>query len=100
MKTVVKRIFQFLFLLSLLYEAYWLIQIIQAAFWGVDSGWAMPAMSNHEMIYGPEASYNMFIIGLLYTAECCPWLPAFQTGCILAGVVLRFAQRAKRDLMN
>ena len=96
MKINVKRVFFILFLLSLLYEAYWLIQIIQAAFVGVDSGWPMPAMSNHIMIYGPEASLNMFVIGLLYTAECYPWIPVIQCVYLLVNLVIFCVKRWKR----
>ena len=76
-KKVVKKIFFILFLISLLYYVGWLIYAIRLSFVGIDSGWAMPAMSNHEMDYGFDAFASGIAIAILWTwmyAWCIPLL--------------------------
>ncbi|MBE5881626.1 MAG: hypothetical protein E7289_04925 [Lachnospiraceae bacterium] len=48
----------------LIYPITFLIALFCGMVIGIDSGWAMPAMSNHEIMYGWEAiaSYMILIV--------------------------------------
>jgi len=46
----------------LIYPITFLIALYCGTVIGIDSGWAMPAMSNHEIIYGWEAFVSYIIL--------------------------------------
>ena len=50
-----KTLLKIIFLISLLYYIFWIVLSVFLSFKGVDSGWAMPAMSNHDLMYGFDA---------------------------------------------
>ncbi len=73
-----KSIFKTIFLLSLSYYLFWVVLSIYLSFRGIDSGWAMPAMSNGDLVYGFEAFSSGIIIGVLYTLQFFWFIPLYQ----------------------
>lgn len=83
-----KRVFKYIFITSFLYYVIWIGFAAHCAFAGVDSGWAMSAMSRHEMIYGKEAFINGITIGLMYTISTIFWIiPLYQILYIMIMVI-------------
>ncbi len=62
-------VFKIIFYISLLYYIWWIVLSIYYYFNRIDSGYAMPAMSNHELMYGSEAFVSGIVIGLLATIQ-------------------------------
>ena len=85
----VAKVFRYIFYMSLLYEAAAAIFIVASAFIGVDSGWAMPAMSSGEKDYGLMAMINAFGICLAYTFEMWPLLcvPVYQVIYLIIRII-------------
>lgn len=73
-----KSLFTIIFYISLIYYMIWLVLSIIFAIKGVDSGWAMPAMSNGELVYGWEAFNSGIVIGILATSAFFWWIPLYQ----------------------
>jgi len=80
-------IFKIIFLISLLYYVFWIVCSIYLSFKGIDHGWAMPAMSDGELIYGFEAFWSGIIIGLLYTIELFWFIPLYQVLYIICCII-------------
>ena len=78
MKDRIRKITFRFFIISLLYYVILFGYAVSLMFRGIDSGWAMPAMSNHEMIYGTEAFLSGIAIGILATAEIFWFIPLYQ----------------------
>ena len=72
------NIFKLIFLISLLYYAFWIILAIILSFTGIDFGWAMPAMSDGRLMYGIDAFKSGIIIAGLYTIEFFWFIPLYQ----------------------
>ena len=96
MKKKLKIIFRILFWLSLFYYVFWLLYAVRLFFDGIDSGWAMPAMSNGEKVYGAEAFASGIAIGLLATAEYFWWIPLYQVIYLIAAVIRKIIGRRKK----
>ena len=80
-------ILKFIFLISLLYYICWIIWSIYLFFHGIDSGWAMPAMSNGDLMYGFEAFLSGIIIGILYTIELFWFIPLYQVIYLIYSII-------------
>lgn len=86
-------IFKMIFLISLLYYVGWIAWSIYLSFKGVDSGWAMPAMSNNDLMYGVDAFFSGIIIGFIYTI-CFFWfIPLYQIIYIICKIINYFRRR-------
>lgn len=85
--------FKIIFLISLLYYVFWFIFSIYLSFKGIDHGWAMPAMSNGDLMYGFDAFSSGIVIGLLYTIQLFWFIPLYQVlyiiGCIIKKIKLK-----------
>lgn len=88
-------ILKFIFLISLLYYVFWIILSIYFFFHGVDSGWAMPAMSNGNLMYGFEAFFSGIIIGVLYTIELFWFIPLYQVIYLIYSIIKLFTSCKK-----
>ena len=80
-------ILKFIFLISLLYYICWIIWSIYLFFHGIDSGWAMPAFSNGDLMYGFEAFFSGIIIGILYTIELFWFIPLYQVIYLIYSII-------------
>ena len=87
--------FKIIFLISLLYYIWWIACSIFLSFNGIDSGWAMPAMSNHELIYGVDAFWGGIAIGLLYTIQVFWVIPLYQAIYIMFSIISYFRKKLK-----
>lgn len=87
--------FKIIFLVSLLYYIFWIVWSVFLSFKGIDSGWAMPAMSNHDLMYGFDAFFSGIIIGLLYTIQFFWFIPLYQAIYIIVCIVNRIRKKAK-----
>ncbi|SDA17585.1 hypothetical protein SAMN02910447_01340 [Ruminococcus sp. YE71] len=67
-----------IFLISLLYYVGLLGYAVYCSHAGVDSGWAMPAMSDGSKDYGIEAFCSGIAIGIIFTAERFLFIPIYQ----------------------
>ena len=67
--------FKIIFLISLLYYIFWIGLSVFYSFKGIDSGWAMPAMSNGDLMYGFDAFSSGIVIGLLCTIQIFWFIP-------------------------
>ncbi len=97
MKKAVKYISLILFILSLGYCLFWTGYAVYCAYNGIDSGWAMPAMSDHELEYGAEAFLSGIAIGILFTAEYCPFVPLYQIIYIISVITVKLIHKKKRS---
>ena len=87
--------FKIIFLISLLYYIWWIALSVFFSFKGIDSGWAMPAMSNHELIYGVDAFFSGIVIGLLYTIQVFWVIPLYQAIYIMFSIISYFRKKLK-----
>lgn len=90
-----KSFLKIIFLISLLYYIFWIVLSVFLSFKGVDSGWAMPAMSNHDLMYGFDAFSSGIIIGLLYTIQFFWFIPLYQVIYIIYGIINYFRKKLK-----
>ena len=74
----------------------WLVISIILAIIGVDSGWAMPAMSSGELDYGWEAFQSGIAIGLLATAEYFWWIPLYQIVYLIVMLVKKIVKKCRQ----
>ena len=81
------NIFKLIFLISLLYYAFWIILAIILSFTGIDFGWAMPAMSDGRLMYGIDAFKSGIIIAGLYTIEFFWFIPLYQIIYIICNII-------------
>ena len=88
-------ILKFIFLISLLYCVFWIILSIYLFFHGIDSGWAMPAMSNGDLMYGFEAFFSGIIIGVLCTIELFWFIPLYQVIYLIYSIIKLFTSCKK-----
>ena len=88
-------IFKFIFIISLLYYICWIIWSIYLFFHDIDSGWAIPAMSNGDLMYGFEAFFSGIIIGVLYTIELFWFIPLYQVIYLIYSII-NYLQVVKR----
>lgn len=86
--------FRIIFFISLLYYIWWIVLSIYYSFKGIDSGWAMLAMSNHELMYGYEAFYSGIIIGVLYTVQIFWFIPLYQVVYIIFRLIKYFRKKS------
>ena len=93
-------ILKLIFLISLLYYVFWIILSIYFFFHGIDSGWAMPAMSNGDLMYGFEAFFSGIIIGVLYTIELFWFIPLYQVIYLIYSIIKLFTSCKKGVLIN
>lgn len=89
-----KSFFKIIFLISLLYYIWWIALSIYFSIKGIDSGWAMPAMSNHELMYGFDAFSSGIIIGLLYTIQFFWFIPLYQIIYIICIMINHFKKKS------
>ena len=85
-----------LFFISLLYYGLWLIYALGCAIFGIDSGWAMPAMSDGSKDYGLEGFCSGIAIGILYTVEKFWFIPLYQILYLISAGILKIVKKAKR----
>ena len=85
--------FKIIFLLSLLYYIWWIVLSIYFCFKGIDSGWAMPAMSNHDLMYGTEAFVSGIVIGLGATIQIFWFIPLYQVIYIICSIIKYFRKK-------
>ena len=86
-------VFKIIFLISLLYYICWIVWSIFLSFKGIDSGWAMPAMSNHNLMYGIDAFFSGIVIGLLYTIQFFWFIPLYQVIYIVCKIINYFRKK-------
>ena len=85
-----------LFFISLLYYGFWLIYALYCAIAGIDSGWAMPAMSDGSKDYGFEGFCSGIAIGILYTVEKFWFIPLYQLLYLISAGILKIIKKAKK----
>ena len=54
----------------------------------------MPAMSNHELMYGYEAFLSGIVIGLLYTVQIFWFIPLYQVVYIICKMIKYFRKKS------
>ena len=86
--------FKIIFLISLLYYIWWIALSVFFSFKGIDSGWAMPAMSNHDLMYGFDAFFSGIVIGLLYTFTFFWFIPLYQVIYIIYSIINYFRKKS------
>lgn len=91
------NVFRILFWISLLYYVLCLLYAVRLAFTGVDSGWAMPAMSNGEKEYGAEAFASGIAIAIIATAEFFWWIPLYQAVYLIVCIIRKLISRKNRQ---
>lgn len=92
-KSPKNSVFTTIFFISLFYYVIWLVISIILAIIGVDSGWAMPAMSNGELDYGWEAFQSGIAIGLIATAVYFWLIPLYQIIYLIVMIVKKCRQK-------
>ena len=95
MKTKKMTFARLLFLISLLYYAFWIVFAIGSAVFGIDSGWAMPAMSSGEKDYGIEGYFSALGLGIFVTATMFWYVPLYQVIYLLAAGIRKIIGRWK-----
>ena len=89
-------VFTILFYFSLLHYVIWLFISVILAINGVDSGWAMPAMSKGKLMYGWSAFWSGIVIGFLTTAKYFWWIPIYQIIFIIVMLVKKITNKSKQ----
>jgi len=88
-----KNLKKLIFKISLLYYVFWFVFSIYLSFKGINHGWAMPAMSNGDLIYGFDAFSSGIIIGLLYTIQFFWFIPLYQAIYIICSIINYFRKK-------
>ena len=91
-----KSFFKVLFLLTLLYYAAWIVFALVSMITGIDSGWAMPAMSSGEKDYGPEAFSAALGLGIFVTAMRFWFIPLYDAVYLIGSGIAKLVSRAKK----
>lgn len=91
-----KSVSTIIFFISLFYYVIWLVISIILAIIGVDSGWAMPAMSNGELDYGWEAFRSGIAIGILATAAFFWWIPLYQIVYLIVMLIKKIVKKCRQ----
>ncbi|MBQ8781281.1 MAG: hypothetical protein IJZ72_06395 [Oscillospiraceae bacterium] len=92
--SIVSRVFK---ASLLIYPLTFVIASVLGLVVGIDSGWAMPAMSNHEKMYGWDAIWSYIVVivwGFFYIYAS---VLAFQVGYIIVRVVLKIKNKLKPE---
>lgn len=95
-----KSLFTIIFYISLVYYLIWPVISIIFAIKGIDSGWAMPAMSSGELDYGWEAFCSGIVIGILATGTFFWWIPLYQIiylAVMLVKMIVKKRGQKKQD---
>ncbi|MBQ8826509.1 MAG: hypothetical protein IJ007_05410 [Oscillospiraceae bacterium] len=81
----------------LIYPITFLIAVFLGLFVGIDSGWAMPAMSDHELMYGWDAIWSYIIIIVWGFSVIYGLILIFQAGYIISRLALKIKNKLKSD---
>ena len=85
------KIIKVLFYISLLiYPITFAIALYLGMFVGIDHGWAMPAWSDHELMYGWEAVWSYLIIIVWSFSFIYIFLIIFQLGYLIHKLIKKF----------
>lgn len=85
----VKVIMLILFILTLLYDLFWIIGGIVGAIRGVDAGWVAPALSSGEKDYGIDAFWSAIVMGAIFTVMKLWFIPLYQFGYLIYCVTMK-----------
>lgn len=91
MPHIIGLVFTWIFRISLGYYVLWLYIGIHCAIFGIEEGWAAPALRNSKCRrkYGREGFTNGIAIGFILTA-CGGWVvPLYQTVYLIVRLILR-----------
>lgn len=95
-----KSLFTIIFYISLIYYLIWPVISIIFAIKGIDSGWAMPAMSSGELVYGWEAFNSGIVIGILATGTFFWWIPLYQIIYLAVMLVKKIVKKRGQKNQN
>lgn len=95
-----KSLFTIIFYISLVYYLIWPVISIIFAIKGIDSGWAMPAMSSGELVYGWEAFNSGIVIGILATGTFFWWIPLYQIIYLAVMLVKKIVKKRGQKNQN
>ncbi|MCR5021513.1 hypothetical protein [Ruminococcus sp.] len=90
MLNIIGLIFTWIFRISLIYYVLWLYLGIHSAIFGIDSGWAAPALrnSNSPREYGRECFTSGIALGFILTV-CGGWVVLlYQAVYLIARLIL------------
>lgn len=90
MLNIIGLIFTWIFRISLIYYVLWLYLGIHSAIFGIDSGWAAPALrnSNSPKEYGREGFTSGIALGFILTV-CGGWVVLlYQAVYLIARLIL------------
>ena len=88
------KICKVLFYISfLIYPITLVIALYLGMFVGIDSGWAMPAWSDHELMYGWEAVWSYLIIIVWSFSFLYILILFFQLGYFMIGLYKRIKSK-------
>ncbi len=85
------------FLISLIYYVFLLGYGVYSAIVGVDSGWAMPAMSDGSKDYGFDAFTSGIVIGLIYTYKVFFLGFIYQAVFIIIAIIRKIKIKIKKN---
>ena len=91
-----KSFFKAIFLLTLLYYAAWIVFALVSMITGIDSGWAMPAMSNGEKDYGVDAFFSAFGLGVFVTVMRFWFIPLYDVIYLIGSGIAKLVSLAKK----
>ena len=94
----IQKVLKIIFIITMFYYIFWIVIAIYFSIRGIDSGWAMPAMSNGKLIYGPEAFFSGIIIGILYTINYFWFVPLYQILYLIYKYVIIFLNNKIKKL--
>lgn len=90
----VSKIFKVLFYISLLiYPITFVIALYFGMFVGIDQGWAMPAWSDQELMYGWEAVWSYLIIIVWIFSFLYISVLIFQVGYLIYRLIKKIKSR-------
>lgn len=88
--SIMNKVFK---VLLLIYPLTFAIALFCGTVIGIDSGWAMPAMSKHEIVYGWEAimSYMILIVWRFFIIYAL--ILIFQVGYIIVRLIAKMKNK-------
>ena len=89
--------FRGIFILSLLYYAFWICYGIKCAINGIDSGWVAPALSDGTVYYGWKGFMEGIGVGVAVTFMAAWYVPLYQIIYLIGlGIIKHKEKKAKR----
>ena len=84
-----------LFFISLGYYVIWLLYALYCAVFGIDSGWLIPSLSNHEKNYGMEGFSDGLGVAMITTVYRFWFIPLYQIIYLITAGIRRLKNKLR-----